>query len=181
MIHRHSFLNPIVIYIYCCRFEGLLSMGWQQMGNMGWEKSSKCWRMSLSSPWHYLAVLVWKILLEAMWGQSMKNSIQCLLRYKFLGLSLTNPLTKIPIQIYKLFWAHINIPYILPANISHISLINYFGPSHEYYPLYPIYYSTWVFTSYHCQNYATKLYYLHKKNPNSFILWAKSKKPNKTL
>ena len=65
------------LYIYCCRLEGLLSMGWQQRGNMGWEKSSICWRMSLSSPWHCLAVLVWKILLEAMWGQSMKKSIHC--------------------------------------------------------------------------------------------------------
>ena len=65
------------LYIYYCRLEGLLSMGWQQRGNMGWEKSSICWRMSLSSPWHCLAVLVWKILLEAMWGQSMKKSTQC--------------------------------------------------------------------------------------------------------
>ena len=51
-----------------------------------------------------------------------------MLRYKFFGFKFFSPLTKIPTQTPKLFWAHINISHILlkyfpcywaPTNISY--------------------------------------------------------------
>lgn len=123
-----------------------------------------------------------------------------LLRYKFSGPNLISPFTKkYPYKPINYFGPHkcfLHTYHILPkyspyyyptwapTNISHISLINYLGPSHKYYPLYPTYYPTWVFTKIIIillPNWATKLYYLHQKSPNSFTLWAKPKKPNKTL
>ena len=47
-----------------------------------------------------------------------------LLRYKFSGLKFFSPLTKIPTQAHKLFWARINIPHIYYQNILHV-----IGPS----------------------------------------------------
>ena len=171
------------------------------------------------------------------------------LRYNFSSPNFISPLTKIPIQAYKLFWAPTNISNILPkyfpyitqlglsqifpillpnlssTNISHTSPINYFGPLQiflTYYPnishilpnlgspkYSPYYYPIWALTnishtspinysgpsqifsilpnlgpqkylSYHYQNWATKLCHLYK-SPNPFTLWAKPKKPNKTL
>ena len=42
----------------------------------------------------------------------------------FRALISSAPLTKIPTQAHKLFWAHINIPYIFYPNILHV-----IGPS----------------------------------------------------
>ena len=68
-----------------------------------------------------------------------------LLKNKFSGLNFISPLTKIPIQAHKLFWAHINIPYIYITQILSMMLgiqkyskhkpINCLGLSHKYYPL----------------------------------------------
>ena len=117
-----------------------------------------------------------------------------LLRYKFSGPNLVSPLTKIPIQAHKLLWAPTNISNILPKYFSHITqifphVITQLGPSqilpnishillpnlgsHKYFPYKP-HKLFWY------QNWATKLCHLYK-SPNSFTLWAKPKKSNKTL
>ena len=102
-----------------------------------------------------------------------------MLRYRFSGPKFISLLTKIPIQAYKLFWAPTNIPNKLPKYFPHITqlrpsqivpIISHILPNlslHKYF-------------SYHYQNWATKLYCLYI-NSNLFILWAKHKKPNKTL
>ena len=73
-----------------------------------------------------------------------------------------------------------NIPHIItqlgPSQI--LPIISHILPnlgSHRYF----LYYPTCAF-SYHYQKWATKLCHLYK-SPNSFTLWAKPKKPNKTL
>ena len=124
------------------------------------------------------------------------------LRYNFSSPNFISPLTKIPIQAHKLFWAPTNISNILPkyfpyitqlglsqifpillpnlssTNISHTSPINYFGPSQIFFILPSL--GPHKYLSYHYQNWATKLCHLYK-SPNSFTLWANPKKPNKTL
>ena len=95
-----------------------------------------------------------------------------MLRYKFSGPKFISLLTKIPIQAYKLFWAPTNISNKLLKYFPHITQL---GPSqilpnlglHKYF-------------SHHYQNWVTKFCHLYK-SPNSFTLWAKPKKPNKTL
>ena len=62
---------------------------------------------------------------------------------------------------------------------THTSPINNFGPSQIFLILLPNL-GPHKYLSYHYQNWVTKLYHLYK-NSNSFILWAKPKKPNKTL
>ena len=124
------------------------------------------------------------------------------LRYNFSSPNFIGPLTKIPIQAHKLFWAPTNISNILPkyshmlpnlgshkyspyyyltwalTNISHTSPINYFGCSQIFSILPNL--GPHKYLSYHYQNWATKLCHLYE-SPNSFTLWAKPKKPNKTL
>ena len=59
-----------------CRLGGQLSLVWLQWGNMGWKVYLKCWRMSLSSPWPFLAVLLLSILQGVMWWHRMNIFIQ---------------------------------------------------------------------------------------------------------
>ena len=70
-----------------------------------------------------------------------------------------------------------------PHKYSIYKPINYLGPSHKYYPSYPTYYPTWVFTkilTILLPYWATKLHHLYKKPKNTYLV-GKSKKPNKTL
>ena len=56
--------------------------------------------------------------------------------------------------------------------------------SHKYYPLHPTYYPNWVFTKILITllpKLGHKVKLSPQKGPNSFTLWAKPKKPNKTL
>ena len=49
-----------------------------------------------------------------------KDIARGVLRYKFSDLNFISPLTKIPTQAHKLFWAHINILHIYHPNILHV-------------------------------------------------------------
>ena len=64
------------------------------------------------------------------------------------------------------------------TNISHTSPINYFGLSQIFSMLPNL--GLYKYLSYYYQKWAAKLCHLYK-SPNSFTLWAKPKKPNKTL
>ena len=115
-----------------------------------------------------------------------------MLRYKFSGLNFINPLTKIPTQAHKLFWAHINITHIYYQNTHHdIGFSQIFHAQAHKLP--------WVLSqilpiigyilsnlgfhknTHHIANILShKIINLYKK-PKSIYLVGKSKKPNKTL
>ena len=70
-------------------------------------------------------------------------------------------------------------PYYYPTwahtNISHIRPINYFGPSHKYYPLYPTYYPTWALTNiFHIRpiNYFGPSHKYYPLYPTYYPTWA---------
>ena len=123
-----------------------------------------------------------------------------LLRYKFLSPNLISPLTKKysykpinyfgPTWVFPTYFPHITqISSILLPNLgSHkyfpYKPINYLGSFHKYYPLYLTYYLTWVFTKILIillPKLGYKIILSPQKGPNSFTLWAKPKKLNKTL
>ena len=103
------------------------------------------------------------------------NKRNPLLRCKFSSPKFMSTLTKILIQAHKLFWAPTNISYILPKYFPHIT---HLGLSQIFSMLPNL--GLYKYLSYYYQKWAAKLCHLYK-SPNSFTLWAKPEKPNKTL
>ena len=120
------------------------------------------------------------------------------MRYKFSGPDPISPLTKKysyksinyfgPTKIFPTYFPHITqIFSILLPNLGSQKYFLYKPHKLSWVlsqTLYPTYYPTWVFTKILITllpKLGHKIILSSQKDPNSFTLWAKPKKPNKTF
>ena len=113
------------------------------------------------------------------------------MRYKFSSLNFISPLTKIPTQAHKLFWAHINIPYIYYPNILHVIGLSqiFHTQAHkllwalsQILPIITHMLSNLSFhknTKKHCYHIESQNYTIYIKSPKVLTLRENPKSPNK--